>query len=86
MNMADLAEALPVYAPVYADHAVVDLTNIKGTYDLKLEWVSRLVIEQEGGLTMFDAVDKQLGLKLEARKLPMPVIVIDHAEKPADDR
>lgn len=34
---------------------------------------------------MFDAVDKQLGLKLEARKLPMPVIVIDHLEKLAND-
>jgi uncharacterized protein (TIGR03435 family) len=84
MTMADLAEALPQFAPGYADHAVVDLTNIKGAYDLKLEWVSRLVIDQ-GGLTMFDAVDKQLGLKLEARKLPMPFLVIDHVEKLAGD-
>jgi uncharacterized protein (TIGR03435 family) len=84
MTMADLAEALPVYAPGYVDHAVVDLTNIKGAYDLKLSWVSRLLIDQ-GGLTMFDAVDKQLGLKMEPRKLPMPFLVIDHVEKLAGD-
>jgi uncharacterized protein (TIGR03435 family) len=30
---------------------------------------------------VFDALEKQLGLKLEERKLPMPVIVIDHIER-----
>jgi len=84
MTMADLAEALPKYAPGYADHAVVDLTNIKGAYDLTLSWVARGFVDQ-GGLTMFDAVDKQLGLKMEPRKLPMPVIVIDHVGKLAGD-
>lgn len=84
-TMADLADRLPQVAPGYVDHPVVDLTGIQGTYDLKLTWVSRLVIDETGGLTMFDAVDKQLGLKLEARKMPMPVIVVDHVEKLADD-
>ena len=30
---------------------------------------------------VFEAVDKQLGLKLDLKKHPMPVLVIDHAEK-----
>ena len=34
-----------------------------------------------GGLTPFEAVDKQLGLKLAAAKHPMPVVVIDHVER-----
>jgi len=35
---------------------------------------------------LFEAVEKQLGLKLESQKHPMPVIVIDHAEqKPTDN-
>ena len=39
-----------------------------------------------GGLTLFEAVEKQLGLKLETQKRPMPVIVIDHLEeKPTDN-
>jgi uncharacterized protein (TIGR03435 family) len=39
-----------------------------------------------GGDSLFDAIDKQLGLKLEMRKSPMPVLVIDHIEpKPMEN-
>lgn len=39
-----------------------------------------------GGITLFDAVGKQLGLKLEVHKRPEPVFVIDHIdEKPSDN-
>jgi uncharacterized protein (TIGR03435 family) len=39
-----------------------------------------------GGLSLPDAVSKQLGMKLELHKRPMPVVVIDHIdEKPADN-
>ena len=42
--------------------------------------------DPEGGVTVFDAVEKQLGLKLEAGKRPMPVYVIDHIEsKPTEN-
>jgi uncharacterized protein (TIGR03435 family) len=34
-----------------------------------------------GTLTIFAAVEKQLGLKLELQKRPEPVIVIDHLEE-----
>jgi uncharacterized protein (TIGR03435 family) len=38
------------------------------------------------GVTIFEAVEKQLGLKLTMQKRPMPVIVIDHLErKPTDN-
>jgi len=33
------------------------------------------------GLSIFDALQAQLGLKLESKKLPMPIIVIDHVER-----
>jgi uncharacterized protein (TIGR03435 family) len=33
------------------------------------------------GLTIFDALEKQLGLKLEKRNIPMPVVVLDHIER-----
>ena len=39
----------------------------------------------QGGITMPDAVDKQLGLKLEEKKLPMSIAVIDHAERLPDN-
>jgi uncharacterized protein (TIGR03435 family) len=34
-----------------------------------------------GGLTIFEAVDKQLGLKLIEQKRPVPFLVIDHIEQ-----
>jgi uncharacterized protein (TIGR03435 family) len=39
-----------------------------------------------GGYTIFEAIEKQLGLKLEKQKRNMPVIVIDHMEqKPTEN-
>jgi uncharacterized protein (TIGR03435 family) len=42
--------------------------------------------DPSGGLSIFEAVEKQLGLKLEKQKRTMPVIVIDHLEqKPTEN-
>ena len=42
--------------------------------------------DPSGGLTIPEALEKQLGLKLEMQKRSMPVIVIDHMEqKPTDN-
>jgi uncharacterized protein (TIGR03435 family) len=39
-----------------------------------------------GALSLLDALPKQLGLKLEMQKRPLPVLVIDHVEeKPTDN-
>jgi uncharacterized protein (TIGR03435 family) len=39
-----------------------------------------------GSISFFDALEKQLGLKLELRKRPEPVLVIDHIEqKPTEN-
>ncbi|HTS48386.1 MAG TPA: TIGR03435 family protein [Bryobacteraceae bacterium] len=40
--------------------------------------------DPNGTITVFEALDK-LGLKLEPQKRPMQVMVIDHAEPPADN-
>jgi uncharacterized protein (TIGR03435 family) len=37
--------------------------------------------DPNGTITLFEAVDKQLGLKLEAQRRPVPVLVIDHIER-----
>jgi uncharacterized protein (TIGR03435 family) len=34
-----------------------------------------------GGVTMFEAIEKQLGLKLVEQKRPVPVLVIDHIDQ-----
>jgi uncharacterized protein (TIGR03435 family) len=39
-----------------------------------------------GAISLFDAIDKQLGLKLEKQRRPVPTLVIDHIEeKPTDN-
>jgi len=80
-----LAKRLTSLAPAYLDRPVVDLTGLTGTYDLKLQWTGKGKIDAEGGLTIFDAVTKQLGLKLEQRKVPLPGIAIDHVERLAEN-
>ena len=47
---------------------------------------ANMAAEPTGGITLFDALSKQLGLKLDPQKLPAPVVVIDHVEaKPVDN-
>jgi uncharacterized protein (TIGR03435 family) len=83
MKLSNLAEMLPEMAGAYIDRMVVNETGLEDRYDFKLYWVGMANIDQ-GGLTIFEAIEKQLGLKLEARKMPMPVTVIDHIEKLPD--
>jgi uncharacterized protein (TIGR03435 family) len=42
--------------------------------------------DPNGAVTLFEAIEKQLGLKLQAEKRPVPVLVIDHIEqKPTEN-
>jgi uncharacterized protein (TIGR03435 family) len=39
-----------------------------------------------GGISLFDAMEKQMGVKMEKQKRPIPMLVIDHIEqKPTDN-
>ena len=80
MSMADLAERLPNEASIDIDRTVVDRTGIAGTYDMKLDWAWNAQIANDGP-AIFEALTEQLGLRLEQRKIPLPSIVIDHAER-----
>ena len=66
---------------------VRDMTGLEGFYDFKVDVRPYLQDRQPGdppidlpGIAM-SALDAQLGLKLEARKIPMEVLTVDHAEK-----
>jgi uncharacterized protein (TIGR03435 family) len=76
--MAQFAERVHQWAGGYLDHPVVDQTGLKGGYDFTIRWTNRgQLANTPDGLSIFDAVDKELGLKLEAKKLPVPAIAID---------
>jgi uncharacterized protein (TIGR03435 family) len=34
---------------------------------------------------IFDAIQRQLGLKLTARRMPLPTVILDHAEPPTEN-
>ena len=57
---------------------VSDLTGLKGIYNFALDWQQD---DNVLGPSLFTAVQEQLGLKLEARKVPVEVLVVDHAAK-----
>lgn len=78
------------------EHPVLDKTGLAGRYNFKLRWTPEDAPAAAGadGLSagsdtsapdLFTAVQEQLGLKLESRKAPMDVIVIDHIEKPTEN-
>jgi len=67
----------------YMRALVIDETGLAGRFEVKLVWTpdDRPIPEDERGPSVFTAVQEQLGLKLEPRKGPMDVLVIDRAEK-----
>jgi uncharacterized protein (TIGR03435 family) len=68
----------------YVGDLVLDATGLTGLYDLNLDFTLDENMSAEGP-RIFEAVQDQLGLKLEARKGPVEVIVIDHVEKPSSN-
>ena len=78
LTAAGIAENLRQMAGGYLTRNVVDLTKLDGSWDFDLEWTPRGALEAKGrdGISIFDAVDKQLGLKLELKDVPMPSLSI----------
>jgi uncharacterized protein (TIGR03435 family) len=63
---------------------VSNATGLTGGFDFKLEW-SPDESPQRDGPSIFAAIQEQLGLKLEARKFPAEVLVVDRAERPSEN-
>ncbi|HXE63644.1 MAG TPA: TIGR03435 family protein [Bryobacteraceae bacterium] len=89
MSTAQLADWLPqvVQAQAWLDHPVVDETGMEGSWDFSLTFSTpsafqaHTALDPNGALSLFEAMEKQLGLRLQTRKHPMPVLVIDHIEQ-----
>jgi uncharacterized protein (TIGR03435 family) len=65
---------------------VVDLTGLKGAWNFTFQYTPKLALATSGGATLFEAIDRQLGLKLEEANVPVPVIVVDSVnEKPSEN-
>jgi bla regulator protein BlaR1 len=72
---------------------VVNNTGLEGNFDFKLEWTPDLgpsapdgqPVDSSGGPSIFSALQEQLGLRLEATKGPVDVLVIDHVDRPSEN-
>jgi uncharacterized protein (TIGR03435 family) len=68
------------------DRPVIDKTGLTGKYEIRLEATPEFRINnnpQPDDLRIFDAIQEQLGLKLEAQKAMMEVLVVDRMDKPS---
>ena len=84
--MADLARQLQDVVR----RSVLDRTGITGEFSYDIQYAptgNQVGAETEGlnGASLFTAIQKQLGLKLEAARAPLPILVIDRAEKPSEN-
>ena len=87
IQMATLAQGLIQLV----GRPVIDRTGLTGYYDYTLTWMPEPGIGPPGppvdpdAPNIFTAVQEQLGLKLEAGRGPVEVVVIDRLEKPTLD-
>jgi uncharacterized protein (TIGR03435 family) len=85
ITMPQLADDLNNF--LGADRPIIDRTGLTGTYKLRIEatpeWRNR--DPQSGDLSIFTAVQEQLGLKLEPSTAPLDILVIDSAQKPSEN-
>ncbi len=64
------------------DRPVIDMTGLKGAYDIRLEFAetkSAFGSPDPQAPELFTALTEQLGLKLESRKSPVVLLVVDSA-------
>jgi uncharacterized protein (TIGR03435 family) len=83
-SMTQLADILaqPLRCPI------TDMTGLKGLYDFTVDLTSYIPTEFKPGDPPPDIVgiamsvlQDQLGLKLEAKKVPVEILIVDHADK-----
>lgn len=82
-SMHDLVD---LYAK-FMDRPVIDQTGLTGNFDFTMTYESNPLapgpFSELAGPDLFRAFQDQLGLKFEATKGPVEILVIDHAERPS---
>ena len=99
--MAELAARMSDLGDWSIGRQVFDKTGLTGKYDFSLQWTPEMKAadsDADGGSggsgsggaegsgpSLFTAVQEQLGLKLELAKEPVQCLIVDHAERPAEN-
>jgi uncharacterized protein (TIGR03435 family) len=96
-NLVLIATAMPISSfaaslSARLDRTVIDKTGLTGNYDLQLKWTAdRLAADPDNGqaadsaLSVFTAIQEQLGLKLVPAKGPTDTLVVDQATLPTEN-
>jgi uncharacterized protein (TIGR03435 family) len=84
-------ESMKHFAEILADQIhrpIINATGLTGKYDFVISWSTAAMepnASADSGPSIFVAVQEQLGLKLESKKIPGDIVVIDHIEKAPTD-
>jgi uncharacterized protein (TIGR03435 family) len=67
----------------YLDKPVVDGTGLKGSFDFELKWTPSGGRDRAGSafVSIFEALESQLGLKLALETAPRPVMLVDSVDE-----
>lgn len=92
-------QRMAVFLESELNQPVADLTNLSGFFDFTLDWTpeelrarsssdappSSVYVASDPSKTasIFTALQEQLGLRLETKKVPVEIIVVDSAERPS---
>jgi uncharacterized protein (TIGR03435 family) len=82
ITMEAFAQLLPRIAGNYlTSPLVIDQTGLKDAWDFEIRFHNRLQLSQAGSeaISIFDALEKQLGLKLELKETSQTALVVDSA-------
>lgn len=77
-TIAQLADSLTLET----DRPVLNRTDLAGTYVVQLRWSPN---DDGAAPSLFTAVQEQLGLKLEAEKAPVEILVVDQVTRPTEN-
>ena len=74
------------------DRPVLNRTGLAGEFDITLQYDRDTDLDSDGlnldgtfGPSMMKAFERELGLKFEATKGPVDILVIDHIERPSEN-
>ena len=85
ITMTGLAQNFPRWMSMnWFDMPIVDQTGLTGEYDVTITWTLTDRMEQPvdpPGMAFLDALQEQLGLKLERRKAAVDKVIVDHIER-----
>ena len=94
VTLDQFASQLQISSPNAVKVPVLNATGIPGRYDVLLAWSDPGTLEahppgaaesssESGGvpISLEDVLQKQLGLKLQIKKRPVPALVIDHLDE-----